>query len=84
MTMGCDSQDCKAIERFVGEIKNAKTLNPSVFETSESEGVTIRLRLPDGKVTNHSVHDGLTGTGNLSEKVKTDITEFIEANLAKS
>jgi hypothetical protein len=82
--MGCDSQDCKAIEKFVSELTNSKLLNPSVFETSESEGVTIRLRPVDGKAVNHSVAEGLTGTGKLSQEVQDNIKEFIEANLAKS
>jgi hypothetical protein len=54
-----------------------------VFETIESEGVTIRLRLVDGKSLNHSVSEGLTGTGKLSQEVQNDIKDFIEVNLAK-
>lgn len=83
MAMGCDSQDCKAIEKFIAELPKSKSLNLSVFETSESEGVTIRLRLDDGKAVNHSVAEGLTGTGKLSQEVQDNIKEFIEAHVAK-
>ena len=80
---GMDSQDCKAIEKFIAELPKSKSLNFSVFETSKSEGVTIRLRLDDGKTVNHSVAEGLTGTGKLSQEVQDNIKEFIEVHAAK-